>query len=193
MEDIGFTDNFKYLGFHFESGGDRCHHVEIQMAMVASAFERLRHIWADSRLSWWVKLRVYITYIVPVLAWGLSAWRLGDVEWRKLVNWNAWLLTRLLGTPHENFGEVVRQQTWQPLFDLVAKLRAWWLRSLGHTLRLSKVSLLRQVLMREPMPKPGSVLANEALPPHNSIVELAELAELVGNHETKEGKHRCAA
>jgi hypothetical protein len=70
--------------FHFESGGDRWHHVEIRMAMAASAFGRLRHIWADSRLSRRLKLRIYNTYIVYVLTWGLPAWRLGDVERRKL-------------------------------------------------------------------------------------------------------------
>ena len=43
-EDIDFVSTFKYLGFHFESGGDRWHHVEIRMAMAASAFGRLRHI-----------------------------------------------------------------------------------------------------------------------------------------------------
>jgi hypothetical protein len=62
-EDIHFVDCFEYLGFHFESGGDRWHHVEIRMAMAASAFGRLRHIWADSRLSRRLKLRIYSTYI----------------------------------------------------------------------------------------------------------------------------------
>jgi hypothetical protein len=127
-EDIGFVDSFKYLGFHFESGGDRWHHVEIRMAMAASAFGRLWHTSADSRLSRQLKLRIYSTYIVSVLTWGLPAWRLGHVERRKLGGWNAWLLTRLLGTEYESFGEVVRQQTREPLFDLVAKLRARRLR-----------------------------------------------------------------
>ena len=35
----------------------------------------------------------------------------------------------------------------------------------------------------------GSVLADEAVPEHES---LAELVELAGNHETAEGKRRCA-
>ena len=166
-EDIDFVDTFKYLGFHFESGGDRWHHVEIRMAMAASAFGRLRHIWADSRLSRRLKLRVYSTYIVSVLTWGLPAWRLGDVERRKLRGWNARLLTRLLGTEYEDFREVVRQQTREPLFDLVAKLRARRLRWLGHTLRLGEESLLRRVLTRGAAPKAGSVLADEALPPHS--------------------------
>jgi hypothetical protein len=78
----------------------------------------MAHIWRDSRLSQRLKLRIYSTYIVSVLTWGLPAWRLGDVERGKLRGWNARLLTRLLGTEHENFGEVVRQQTREPLFDL---------------------------------------------------------------------------
>jgi hypothetical protein len=124
------------------------------------------NIWADSRLSRRLKLRVYIAYIVSVLTWGLPAWRLGGVERGKLGGWNARLLTRLLGTEYDNFGEVVRQHTRELLFDLVAKLRARRLRWLGHTLRLGEA---------------GSVLANEALPPHSSVEELAALA---GNHVT---------
>ena len=133
-KDIDFVDTFEYLGFHFKSGGDRWHHVEIRMAMVASAFGWLGHIWRGSWLSQWLKLWIYNTYIVFVLTWGLPAWWLGDVERRKLRGWNARLLTWLLGTEHENFGEVVWQQTREPLFDLVAKLWVWWLRWLGHTL-----------------------------------------------------------
>ena len=63
-----------------------------------------------------------------MLTWGLPALWLGDVERRKLGGWNARMLRWPLGTEYENLGEVVRQQTHEPLFDLVAKLRAWRLR-----------------------------------------------------------------
>jgi hypothetical protein len=79
----------------------------------------------------------------------------------------------------------VRQQTHEPLFDLVAKLRARCLRWRGHTLRQGKASLLRRVLTRGATPKAGNVLVDESLPPHNSV---EELAARVGNHATKEGK-----
>jgi hypothetical protein len=95
----------------------------------------------------------------------------------------------LLGTEYENIGEVVRQQTREPLFDLVVKLRARGLRWLGHSLRLWEVSLLRRVLTRGTKPKAGSVLVVEALPPHSSVEELAKLA---GNHAAKEGKQRVS-
>ena len=52
------------------------------------------------------------------------------------------------------------------------------------------MSLLRRVLTRGATPKAGSVLADEALPPHSSVEELAALA---GNHVTNEGKQRAAA
>jgi hypothetical protein len=72
----------------------------------------------------------------------------------------------------------------------VAKLRAWWLRWLGHSLRLGEVSILRRVLTWGATPKAGSVLADEALLPHEALPPLPALA---GNHVTKEGKQRAAA
>jgi hypothetical protein len=45
-------------------------------------------------------------------------------------------------------------------------------------------------LPRGATPKAGSVLADEVLPPHSSVEELAALA---GNHVTKEGKQWAAA
>ena len=60
----------------------------------------------------------------------------------------------------------------------------------SHTLRTNKDKLLRQVLVRETMPKAGSILTDKALPEFNSMEELAHLA---GNHETREGKQLAAS
>ena len=79
-EDISFVWEFKYLGFNFQSDGDMWRHVEVQMAMAASAFSKLRHIWADARLSRRLKLRIYGCYVISVLTWGLLAWMLGEKE-----------------------------------------------------------------------------------------------------------------
>ena len=50
--------------------------------------------------------------------------------------------------------------------------------------------LIRRIMLRHEAPYPaGSVLADEAVPEHASLRELVELA---GNHETKDGKRRCA-
>jgi hypothetical protein len=84
----------------------------------------------------------------------------------------------------------VRLQTRGARFVLVATLRARRRRGLGHPRRLGEESLLRRVLARGATPKVGSVLADEALPPHSSV---EELTGLVGNHATKEGKQRAAA
>jgi ribonuclease HI len=189
-EDLGFTHDFKYLGFNFACDGDRWRHVEIRMAMAASAFGKLRHIWRDSRLSRRLKLRIYSTYTVSILTWGLIAWPLGSKERRKLAWWNAKMMARLMQVPHEAYAETVRAQMQEPEFDLIAKLRARRLRWLGHTLRLQDSSLLRQVTMRGEDPLRGSVLDDEALPAHDSMEELAAMA---GDHSTEEGKARCAA
>ena len=55
---------------------------------------------------------------------------------------------------------------------------------------MTEDKLIRRVMLRHEAPYPtGSVLADEAVPEHES---LAELVELAGNHETPEGKRRCA-
>ena len=188
-ENIAFKFEFKYLGFWFQSDGDNWRHIEIRMAMAGSASGRLRHIWADARLSRRLKLQIYSTYTVSILTWGLPAWRLGEKEERKLMHWNARMLTRLLQTNQDNYADELRKQYRDPIFDLVRKLRARRMRWLGHTLRLPESNLLRQVLMRGETPPPGTVLADRAVPAHDSMAELAKLA---GNHRTKEGKKLCA-
>eukprot|EP01050_Picozoa_sp_SAG11_P005411 SAG11_NODE_381_length_9941_cov_11.761885_12_plen_448_part_01 len=188
-ENISYKFDFKYLGFWFQSDGDSWRHVEIRMAMAGSAFGRLRHIWSDKRLSRGLKLRIYSTYIVSVLTWGLPAWRIGDKEERKLRHWNARMLTRMMQTKQEDFADELRKQYRDPEFDLVRKLRARRMRWLGHTLRLPETSLLRRVLTRGEAPPPGTILADRAVPAHSTMQELAEKA---GNHETEEGKKLCA-
>lgn len=136
-----------------------------------------------------MKLRIYSTYIVSVLTWGLPAWRIGDKEERKLRHWNARMLTRMMQTKQEDFADELRKQYRDPEFDLVRKLRARRMRWLGHTLRLPETSLLRRVLTRGEAPPPGTILADRAVPAHSTMQELAEKA---GNHETEEGKKLCA-
>ena len=72
-EKIKFVTEFKYLGFLFSSDGDRWGHVEQRLLKATAAFGRLGHIWRDASLSKGLKLRIYSTYVVSVLAWGIQA------------------------------------------------------------------------------------------------------------------------
>ena len=89
------------------------------------------------------------------MTWGLPAWRLGEKEWRKLRAWNARMLTQLMGVDHEDYVDSVRQQIREPVFDLVAKLRARRLRWLGHTVRMGNDKLAPRAT-GGPQAKPGA-------------------------------------
>jgi hypothetical protein len=67
---------------------------------------------------------------------------------QKLAIWNARMLCKVNGTALEDYGKAITEQTHAPDFDLVAKLKARWLRWLGHVLRMPETSLLRRVVMR---------------------------------------------
>jgi hypothetical protein len=77
-EEIGFVFDFKYLGHSFQSDGDGMRNIEIRMAQASSEFGRLNHIWRDTRLSKRVKLKIYATFIISILVWGLGAWKLDE-------------------------------------------------------------------------------------------------------------------
>ena len=49
------------------------HNIEIRMAQAGSEFGRLNHIWRDKRLSKRAKLKIYATFIISILAWGVRA------------------------------------------------------------------------------------------------------------------------
>ena len=115
----------------------------------------MRRIWADSWLSRRLKLQTYSTYVMCVLTWVLPTWKLDEamqVEMQgKLRHWNARLLTWLLQTkPEDHLTEL-----WRPyhelLFDLVGKLRARRLQW----------------------------LANEAVPEHTMVADLAKMASQI--------------
>ena len=74
--EIGFVFDFKYLGHLFQSDGDGMRNIEIRMTQAGSEFGRLNHIWRDKRLSKRVKLKLYATFVISILVWGLGAWKL---------------------------------------------------------------------------------------------------------------------
>jgi hypothetical protein len=43
------------------------------MAQAGSAFGRLNHIWCDKWVPERVKLKLYATLVISILAWGLGA------------------------------------------------------------------------------------------------------------------------
>ena len=94
---------------------------------------------------------------------------------QKLRGWNARCLVLITGRDY-------REETVDPSFDLVARLRSRRLRWAGHILRQEETSLLRRVFLAQLEQaleqggiRPGSLIMDA--PPFETVEELTVLAE----------------
>jgi hypothetical protein len=134
--------NFGYLGFRFQADGDRRPALEQRMAIAKARFGALHEIWRDRKLSTSAKVRIYACAVVSVLTYGSEIWLLDAKTQATLRGWNARCLASITGRGY-------RDETVDPTFDLVARLRSRRLRWAGHILRLEESSLLRRVVLAE--------------------------------------------
>jgi hypothetical protein len=136
----GFT--FGYLGFGFQGDGDLEFALLQRMAIARERFGKLHEIWRSKKLATSVKVRIYACAVVSVLTYGSEIWRFDEKSMRQLRGWNARCLVVITGRDH-------RDETVEPTFDLLGRLRSRRLRWAGHILRLEEASLLRRVLLAQ--------------------------------------------
>jgi hypothetical protein len=134
--------NFKYLGFNFQADGDRRPALDQRMAIARTRFAELHEIWRDKKLPTSAKVRIYACAVVSVLTYGSEIWRMDEKTQASLRGWNARCLHSLTGRSY-------RDETVDPTFDLVSRLRSRRLRWAGHILRLEESNLMRRVLLAQ--------------------------------------------
>jgi exonuclease III/alkylhydroperoxidase family enzyme len=132
--------NFRYLGFHFQADGDRRPALLQRMAIARTRFGELHEAWRSKRMPTSMKLRLYACAVVSVLTYGSEIWRLDEKTKAKIRGWNARCLSVITGRS-------IRDETVDPSFDMVSRLRSRRLRWAGHILRLEESSLIRKVLI----------------------------------------------
>jgi exonuclease III len=166
--------NFGYLGFRFQADGDRMPALEQRMAIARTRFGELHEIWRSNKLPTSAKLRIYACAVVSVLTYGNEIWCFDQKVLKKLRGWNARCLVVLTGRDY-------REETVEPSFDLVARLRSRRLRWAGHILRQEETSLLRRVFvaqlrqaLEEGGIRPGSLLMDA--PDFETVEQLEEMA-----------------
>jgi hypothetical protein len=132
--------NFGYLGFNFQADGDRRPAMDQRMAIAKSRFGKLHEVWRDKKLPVFAKVRIYACAVVSVLTYGNEIWRLDAKTLASLRGWNARCLAAMTGRSF-------RDETVDPTFDLVSRLRSRRLRWAGHILRMEESNLMRKVLL----------------------------------------------
>jgi hypothetical protein len=196
---------FKYLGFLFQADGNRLPAMLQRMAIARTRFGELHEAWRSKRLPLSMKLRIFACAVVSVLTYGNEIWSMGEKTRRTLRGWCARCLSVITGRS-------IRDETVDPSFDLVSRLRSRRLRWAGHILRLEEASLIRRVLLatverdlERGSSEEGGLLADA--PAYDTVEELLELAadrvgwqtavrELLPPSDptvTKKGKKKAAA
>ena len=160
----------KYLGSMFEAGGGCMADVKIRIATARQRFGKMRHIWADKRLHFNLRLRLYKSSVCSVMTYGSEAWQLTAEVARALNGANSQMLSVITGkTPH---AEATNDSC---TFDLLRWIRARRLQWLGHILRMDKGRKLKQAAFEIfKSPRPGDLLMDA--PRTNSWRELVAYA-----------------
>jgi len=134
---VEVVDAFVYLGCMIDSSGSSRGEVLRRIGLARSCMNMLeRRIWKSSiRLE--TKLRLYQTYIVPVLMYGCETWANTKYLLSRLDASDTWALCKTLRIPytrHVSNAKVRRTTGCLPLSHLVTNRR---LRLFGHTARSS--------------------------------------------------------
>jgi hypothetical protein len=161
---------FKYLGHLFQADGDGERAVQVRLAIAKMAFSKLFSVWDSKELHTDLKLKLYITGIVSILAYGVEAWDMNEKVRTRLRGWNSRCL-------HTITGRSYRDEAVSPTFDLVASILSRRQKWLGHVLRSDpELGEAHWHKTEEVEYKFGSLLSEA--PRHKSAAELIELAEL---------------
>ena len=100
-----------------------------------------KRIWKSGiRLD--TKIRLYQTYIVPVVLYGCETWTTTKYSCARLDAFDMWALRKILRIPytcHITNDEVWSRSNYQPLSSIVTSRR---LRFFGHIARLTKITIV---------------------------------------------------
>jgi len=134
---VEVVDAFVYLGCMIDSSGGSREEDLRRIGIARSCTNMLeRRIWKSSiRLE--TKLRLYQTYIVPVLMYGCETWAITKYLLSRLDAFDTWALRKILRKPytcHVSNAEVRETTGCSPLSHLVTNRR---LRLFGHVARSS--------------------------------------------------------
>jgi hypothetical protein len=165
---------FGYLGFRFQADGDRVPALEQRMAIARSRFAELHEIWRSKKLPTSQKLRIYACAVVSVLSYGNEVWLLSEKIKSKIKGWNARCLSVMTGRE-------IRDETVEPSFDMLSRLRSRRLKWAGHILRMEEASLNRRVLLAQVQAELEAGCSEEGgllmdAPAYESVEQLVELA-----------------
>ena len=72
--DIGYVENFTYLGSNISSTGDAEKDVQTRIGKAAGVFQQLRNIWLSKAITTATKLRLYMSVVIQTVTYACETW-----------------------------------------------------------------------------------------------------------------------
>ena len=134
-QNVEVVDSFTYLGCTIHNTGSSAPEITRRIAIARNCMKTLdKSIWRTS-ITLKTKIRLYNSYILPVLLYGAETWTItGSIE-KKLDAFDMWCLRRILRIPYTRHttNREVRERTGQP--EISSSIRSRRLRQFGHIAR----------------------------------------------------------
>ena len=102
----------KYLGTQVSWEHTTKHAIEARKIKAHAAYMKLQNLWR-SRLCWKAKARLFHSYIVSVLIYGLDSLTLEDKHLRSIDGWYFQYLRRALGIKASYYSHIPNQTVWR--------------------------------------------------------------------------------
>jgi hypothetical protein len=94
---LATCDRFVYLGSVLERDADLWPEIKRRIGRAQGAFNALRHVWSDRKLSSTNRVRVYQSSVLSVLMYGSEAWAPTRKQWKKLESFQIRCVRSLAG------------------------------------------------------------------------------------------------
>ena len=131
---------FKYLGANINSNGDSKKEIRRRIGISKEAFNKMRSIFIDRKLSMKIKLRLLKTFVWSVLLYGAETWTLNAETRRNIQAAEMWYYRRILRVSYVDRvtnTEVLRRVGMKR--ELLNIIQARQLKFLGHYIRKGKL------------------------------------------------------
>ena len=144
------VDSFVYLGSRISKDGDIRPEINIRIGKASSAFNCLKNVWKQDRISIATKLKLFNAIVISVLLYGCESWKgLKEVEDR-IRRFESNCLRRIMKIrwyDHVSEEELRRRTGQQNVVEKIKIARWKWY---GHALRMSDERLPKQALSWRP-------------------------------------------
>ena len=144
------VNNFIYLGSRMSNDGDIRAEINIRIGKSSCAFNYLKNVWKEDRISLATKLKLFNAIVISVLLYGCESWKGLKESEERVRRFESNCLRRILKIrwyDHVSEEELRRRTGQQSVVEKIKLARWKWY---GHVLRMPEERITKQALNWRP-------------------------------------------